>query len=277
VSGPLDPARWLTPDWPASAGVRAVCSTRLGPGVSLPPYDRFNLGSAAGDAPEAVAANRAALRDALGLPAEPRWLSQVHGARVVELDGEAEGGGTPPEADAAIARAPGVVLAILSADCLPVLLAADDGSEIAAIHAGWRGLAAGVIESAIERLRTPRDRLRAWLGPAIGPGAYEVGDDVRDAMLRWRSTAAAAFRRNGSKWHCDLEALARMRLSALGVSRVSGGTRCTYSEPGTFYSFRREGRTGRMASVLWRSGEPQGDLVRHAKMTVAPTGRPPGS
>jgi len=249
----LDPDAWVVPRWPASAVVRAATSTRRGPGVSREPYDRFNLGAGSGDEPDAVAKNRAALATALALPSAPRWLRQVHGAAVVEF-GAGDEAGSPPEADAAITREPGVVLAILSADCLPVLLAAEDGTEIAAIHAGWRGIASGVIEAALGAMRTEPARLVAWLGPAIGPDAYEVGADVRDAMLQQDPSAADAFRARGAQhWLCDLYALARARLAARGVRRPYGGTHCTLGDQARFYSYRRDGRTGRMATLIWRT------------------------
>jgi YfiH family protein len=217
--------------------------------VSAPPWDRFNLGGACGDDPAAVAANRTALARALGLPSEPCWLRQVHGNRVALFDAPAA---APVEADAAITRTPGVVLAILSADCLPILVAAEDGGELAAIHAGWRGIASGVIEAALGAMRTPPSRLLAWLGPGIGPDAYEVGDDVREAMLRADPAAADAFRAHGAgHWLCDLYALARMRLAACGVAHAAGGTHCTASDAARFYSSRRDGRTGRMATLIW--------------------------
>ena len=248
----LDPDAWIVPQWPAPAVVRAMTSTRRGPGISREPYDRFNLGAGSGDEPDAVAKNRAALATALALPSTPRWLTQVHGAAVVEFG--ASDDRRSPEADAAITREPGVVLAILSADCLPVLIAAEDGSEIAAIHAGWRGIAAGVIEAALGAMRTEPSRLVAWLGPAIGPDAYEVGADMRDAMLQSDPSAADAFRARGARhWFCDLYALARARLAARGVPRSYGGTHCTLSEPARFYSYRRDGTTGRMATLIWRT------------------------
>jgi YfiH family protein len=232
--------------WPAPPGVRALTVTRRGPGFSAAPYDSLNVGAHVGDDPHAVARNRDALIAALALPSAPRWLRQVHGTAVAELELAGE-----PEADAAITREGGVVLAIQTADCLPLLVASADGAELAAIHAGWRGLAAGVIEATLERLRTPRARLQVWLGPAIGPARYEVGVEVRDAFPGAEEAFAAA--REGH-WLCDLYALARRRLERAGVGAVFGGDLCTASDPARFYSHRRDGaRTGRLASLIWRA------------------------
>jgi YfiH family protein len=234
----------------APRGVRGVATTRDGPGVSAPPFDAFNLGLRSGDDDAAVRANRAALAAALALPSSPRWLRQVHGSDVVRFD--ADGNDAEPTADAAVTSMPGVVLAILTADCLPVLLAARDGREIGAAHAGWRGLAGGVIEATVAAMRTPAADLVAWLGPAAGPDAYEVGDEVRDAFLAHDARAAPAFvATRPGHWRVDLYALARQRLAALGVTNVTGGDRCTISEPAHFYSYRRDGRTGRQATLAW--------------------------
>ena len=242
---------WLVADWSAPPTVRTVVTTRNGSGASDGCFASFNLGARCGDSAEAVAANRATLRKTLGLPAEPTWLQQVHGTRVIAADQHA--GAMEPEADAAIARTPGVVLAILSADCLPVLFASDDGAVIAAAHAGWRGLAGGVLEATVQRMAVEPARVIAWLGPAAGPRAYEVGDEVRAAFMASTSGAAAAFAATRpGHWVCDLYALARLRLSALGVHRMTGGHYCTISEPQRFFSHRRDGRSGRMASLIWR-------------------------
>lgn len=237
----------LLADWPAPPGVRAGTTLRGPAGVSLPPFDRFNLGARCGDDPEAVAENRRRLVRELGLPQPPRWLRQVHGVTVAVEPGEDE-----PEADAAVSRTPGAVLAILSADCLPVLLCADDGGEIAAAHAGWRGLAAGVLERTVAALHTPPGHLLAWLGPAAGPAAYEIGAEVRRAFVDRDPAAAGAFAPTRPEhWLCDLYALARRRLHRAGVERVFGGGVCTISEPERFFSHRRDGRCGRMASLMF--------------------------
>ncbi|GAA0713969.1 peptidoglycan editing factor PgeF [Dokdonella soli] len=223
-------------------------------GHSLPPFDACNLGSRCGDAPAAVAANRADLVQTLGLPASPRWLRQVHGTRVFDADARSADD-DEPAADAAVTRASGTVLAILTADCLPVLLCTDDGSAIAAAHAGWRGLAAGVIEATIARLGVPASRLLAWLGPAIGADSYEVGDEVRAAFVDRSAHAAAAFvPTRGGHWQCDLYALARLRLAAAGIARVHGGGFDTFTDT-RFYSYRRNRETGRFASLIWRARE----------------------
>jgi YfiH family protein len=242
----------LQPDWPAPAGVRAFTSLRRGlsVGVSRPPFDDFNLGAHCGDVSEAVETNRAALGWVGDLPSAPCWLRQVHGTRVWRFDAPAK---SEIEADAAVTSATGVVLAVLTADCLPVLFCARDGSEVAAAHAGWRGLCAGVLENTVAALRSAPEALLAWLGPAAGPAAYEVGEDVRQAFIERDPRAAAAFRpTRPGHWLCDLYALARQRLAAVGVQAVSGGDRCTLSEPAAFFSHRRDGRSGRMASLIWR-------------------------
>ncbi len=251
---------FLFAQWPVSSVVRAVATTRLAPGFSAPPYDRCNLGLRSGDARETVMANRQAVADALALPSAPVWLNQVHGTTAVSLSGAEAGlaGSDEPCADAATTRAAGVVLAVLSADCLPVLLAADDGSVVAAAHAGWRGLVAGVIESAVSAMAVAPARLCAWLGPAIGPDDFEVGDEVRAAFVETDPAAAEAFRpgRPGH-WYCDLYALARQRLQRLGIAHVAGGGLSTFSDSRRFHSYRRDGAaSGRQASLIWIQPEP---------------------
>lgn len=240
----------VAPDWPAPPRVRAFTTTRLLPGNSPPPYDAFNVGLRSGEDEASVRANRVLLERAFGLPSPPRWLHQVHGDRVLRLTSEMLDG--EPQADAAFTSIPGVVLAIQTADCLPILLCADDGAEVAAIHAGWRGLAAGVIETCVRRLATLPARLLAWLGPAIGPASYEVGDEVRAACTAQSASAAEAFApTRPGHWHCDLYALARQRLAALGVARIHGGGFDTFADS-RFYSYRRDGgRSGRLASLIW--------------------------
>ena len=240
----------LVPDWPAPVGVHAAVTTRLLPGASQVPFEGFNLGAHCGDDPAAVTANREALVWRLGLPSEPRWLRQVHGTEVASFDA-APLSEEPPDADAAFTRMPDVLLAVLTADCLPLLVCADDASEVAAIHAGWRGLAAGVIERCIERLRRRREKLLVWLGPAIGANSYEVGTEVREAFLAQSAKNAQAFApTRPGHWHCDLYALARHRLAALGVERVYGGGFDTFTDA-RFYSYRRAAHTGRFASLIW--------------------------
>jgi YfiH family protein len=239
----------LIPAWPAPPGVRAAFTLRGG-GVSAPPYDSLNLGTHVGDAPTAVAENRRRVRAALALPAEPSWLEQVHGTGVVELNATAHT--SAPAADGIIARAAGVVAVVQVADCLPVLFAARDGSVVAAAHAGWRGLAAGVLGATVARTGVPAAQLLAWLGPAIGAAHFEVGAEVRAAFLAHDARAAAAFAPNArGRWQCDLNLLARQRLEDAGVGAVFGGDWCTYADGERFFSYRRDGRCGRMAALIW--------------------------
>lgn len=238
--------QWITPDWPAPEGVRALTSLRGG-GVSRKGYAGLNLAHHVGDDPAAVRENRDRLMRAAGVPVEPCWLEQVHGTHAIDADDWQPG----VEADAAFARYPDVVCAVLSADCLPVLLCARDGSAVAAIHAGWRGLAAGVIEAAANELG--EGGFIAWLGPAIGPQAFEVGAEVRDAFIATDAGAAAAFRPSpAGRWLADIYLLARRRLQIVGITEVYGGGECTYTDAARFYSYRRDGQTGRMASLIWR-------------------------
>ncbi len=240
-------ASWLVPDWPASANVRAVVTTREDPEGQPESIRGFNVGTRCGDDPAAVARHRACLIETLCLPGQPRWLRQVHGTNVAIDPAHQE-----PEADAAITRTPGVVLAIQTADCLPVLFAADDGTEIAAAHAGWRGLAAGVLEHTLDAIQASRIGTMAWLGPAIAGPSYEVGDEVREAFLAHDPEAVAAFSATRpGHWTCDLYALARQRLRAAGITRIFGGGMDTFTDP-RLHSHRRDGaRSGRMASVIW--------------------------
>lgn len=245
------PSFWtLAADWAAPAGVRALVTTRLGPGVSTGPFASFNLGDACGDEPAAVASNRERLTQSLRLPSDPCWLRQVHGVSVARFPQPI--GTETAAADAAISNQAGTVLAVLSADCLPVLLCAVEGNEIAIAHAGWRGLSAGVLEATLAAMRTPSDQVLAWFGPAIGAQRYEVGEEVRQAFVDRDADAASDFRATRPHhWQCDLYALARRRLAACGVVRVHGGGLCTFSDATRFYSYRRDGVTGRMASLIW--------------------------
>ena len=242
---------WILPEWPAPRGVHAAVTTRDGPGVSSGPYARFNLGLRSGDSAEAVASNRDALRHALDLPAAPRWLRQVHGTTVAELGPLP--GADEPQADAAVTHLPGAVLAILTADCLPVLFCSEDGARVGAAHAGWRGLAAGVLEATLDALAVPPARVLAWLGPCIGAASYEVGEEVRAAFVDRESAAAACFEATRpGHWQCDLAGLARRRLSAAGLTRIHGGGFDTRTDA-RFYSYRRDGaQSGRFASLIWR-------------------------
>jgi YfiH family protein len=244
----------LRPDWPVPAPVRSAFTLRAG-GVSAGQFASLNLGAHVGDEPTAVAENRRRVAAELRLPAEPLWLSQAHGTAVVAADdvmAATDERDAAPQGDAAVTRRAGRVLAVLVADCLPVLLARRDGGAVAVAHAGWRGLAAGVIESTIEALGAAGEELLAWLGPAIGPAHFEVGEEVREAFCRQQLQAEAAFVRNArGRWQCDLPQLARQRLTALGVRGVHGAACCTYRDPGSFYSYRRDGVTGRMAALIW--------------------------
>ena len=239
----------LYPEWPAPPAVRAAITTRPG-GMSPPPWDSLNLAAHVGDDPGRVADNRLLLRAHLGLPAEPFWLQQVHGCDVADAGGA--GAGAPCAADAAAASRPGAVCAVLTADCLPVLFCSRQGDWVAAAHAGWRGLAAGVLEQAVARAPVPAADVLAWLGPAIGSAAFEVGHEVRDAFLADDAGAAGCFApsRTG-RWLADLYGLARRRLERCGVGWMGGGGLCTFTDVRRFYSFRRDGTTGRMASLIW--------------------------
>jgi YfiH family protein len=249
----------LIPDWPAVPGIRATVTTRHLAGRSQAPFDACNLGNRCGDEAFAVEANRASLKQRLDLPEQPYWLRQVHGTSVANGDDFAMSGddrvafaSDEPEADAAVARSPGVVLAVLTADCLPVFFCAADGTEVAIAHAGWRGLAAGVIEATLDRMSTPSADVLAWLGPAIGAVSYEIGEEVRAAFVDRDAADASAFTpTRPGHWRCDLYALARRRLETAGVRRIYGGGFDTFTDP-RFYSYRRAARTGRFASLIWR-------------------------
>ncbi len=235
----------LIPDWPAPANVQALQTTRNG-GYSVAPYASLNLGSHVGDAPLTVARNRMLFSSLV--PSEPVWLNQVHGLKVADA-GHA---GCLPEADASISTHPGAVCVVMTADCLPVLLCDDKGTVVGTAHAGWRGLCDGVIEATVSAMQVSASTLMAWLGPAIGPAAFEVGDEVRAAFVAQQPHAAAAFvASNQGKWLANIYLLARLRLQALGVTRIYGGDLCTFSDPQRFYSYRRDGVTGRMGTFIW--------------------------
>lgn len=243
---------WIPADWPAPNGVIAGTTTRVG-GISSGIYASLNLGAHVGDDPAAVAENRARFVAMCGLPREPDWLNQVHGTAVRIAAGTDGVAADTAEADAAIARDPSTVVAVLTADCLPILLCAGSGAEIAAIHAGWRGLAAGVIAVTVSRMATAPGELLAWLGPAISQAAFEVGDEVRQAFVGREAATATCFEPNeNGRWQADLYALARLQLHRAGVGAVYGGDLCTYGDPDRFFSYRRDGRCGRMASFIGR-------------------------
>lgn len=238
----------IRPDWAVSPRVKAAVTTRSG-GISSGPFASFNLALHVTDDASAVMQNRARLRSALHLPQEPGWLQQVHGTRVVELPA-AE---SVPEADASVSRVTGLACVILTADCLPVLLCDEVGTVVAAAHAGWRGLLNGVLENTVAAMACSPTQICAWLGPAIGPDAFEVGAEVRNAFVQQDVRAAAAFRTGqaSGKFIADLYALARLRLNGAGVSQVQGGGECTYTAADRYYSYRRESPCGRMASLIW--------------------------
>jgi len=243
---------FIRPDWPATMGVRVITTTRTG-GGSAGDYGGFNLAAHVGDDPARVAGNRRELGRVLALPAQPAWLEQVHGDRIVSLEA-----GYPGEpADGSLTRRPGRVCAVLTADCLPVVLAARDGSAVAVLHAGWRGLVAGILEAGVRQLAGAGELL-GWLGPAIGPERFEVGGEVVEQLARatpgpsrWRWPGARP-----GKWQVDLYAVARQRLLAAGVSIVSGGDWCTFSDSRRFFSYRRQGQCGRMATLAWLDPSP---------------------
>ena len=257
-------ADFLFPDWDRPVAVRAAVSLRTG-GVSSAPFASFNLGDHVGDNPERVARNRAQLQDCLALPGAPRWLHQVHGAHIVDASVAPAREWSPPEADGAVCTGPGIVLAILSADCLPVLACSRDGRRIGAFHAGWRGLLAGVLERGIAAMGVAAREILVYLGPAIGPQRYVVGAEVRAAFLAQDPGAGAFFRAvedmpaadahavpDKGRFLADLPGLARHRLRALGVTSVTPSGLCTATDAARFFSHRRDGQTGRMASLIWR-------------------------
>ncbi len=235
----------IFPDWPAPPNVKSLQTTRLG-GFSAAPYGSLNLGSHVGDAPLVVARNRMTLNSLM--PSEPVWLNQVHGVAVADV----AHAGCLPQADACIAHQPGGVCVVMTADCLPVLLCDAAGTVVGAAHAGWRGLCDGVIERTVEAMGVVPESLMAWLGPAIGPTAFEVGEEVRAAFIAHQPEAVTAFVEGGpGKWLADIFQLARLRLAALGISHIYGGSICTYSDTERFYSYRRDGVTGRMGTFIW--------------------------
>jgi len=238
-------------EWELPPGVRAACTTRLG-GVSKDSWGSFNLATHVGDDLVHVAANRTRLCELLGLSAEPTWLNQVHGTAVKNLDG-APFSPIPFTADAAVASRAGTACVVMVADCLPVLFCSRDGRHIGAAHAGWRGLAAGVLEQTVSAMNVPGSELRAWLGPAISQNHFEVGEEVREVFVKADRAASSRFRMNArGRLQADLAGLARLRLASLGLTDVSGGTWCTYADRERFYSHRRDGKGGRLAALIWK-------------------------
>ena len=238
------PQDWIVPDWPVPPTVRALCTTRSG-GYSGGPWSSMNLGAHCGDDPVSVQQNRELL--AALLPADPLWLRQVHGATAVQHESSVA---EEPEADGVVAFGVNQVCAVLTADCLPVLFSNRNGTKVAAAHAGWRGLARGILEATLNAMGEPPDRVIAWLGPAIGPDHYEVGQDVFDAFP---VHASGCFRQQGDRWLMNLPELAREQLAAAGLQSIHGGGYCTFSEHERFFSYRRDGATGRMACMVWRT------------------------
>lgn len=244
-----DPHGWIAPNWPAPPGVHAVTTTRLG-GESRPPYASLNLGTGTGDVPLIVARNRARIRASLGLEHEPCWLDQVHGTVVVRAalyDGA-------PRGDASVGEADSPPCAVLTADCLPVVICDTAGTRVGIAHAGWRGLARGVIASCVDAMDRPGRELQAWLGPAIGPDSYEVGSEVRDTCLAAVPAARPAFvpsPMRPNRWLANLYAIARCQLESLGIRRIYGGGFCTFGDRQRFFSHRRDGVTGRFATLAW--------------------------
>lgn len=245
--------RFIRADWSVPADVFAATTTRLGPGASLPPFDAFNLGDHVGDDPVAVAAHRTGLRDVFDLPGEPFWLRQVHGVAVADADATQRA--VAPEADAAVTRRAGTVLAVLTADCVPVVLSSDDGAVLGVAHAGWRGLASGVLERTVSAMAVEPARLSVWIGPCIRQPAFEVGPEVRAAFCDGDPAAETAFVRSDrpGHFHADLAALVRRRLGAVGVRQIADCGLCTYADARRFYSHRRDARTGRLATLVWRT------------------------
>lgn len=249
---------WLVPDWPAPANIHAATTLRTG-GVSQDTYFSLNPATHVSDDNGRVRQNRQIIREMLDLPAEPVWLDQIHSNRAVKAVKTA----SLQQADASYTNESGVVCAVMTADCLPLLVCSADGAQVAAIHAGWRGLLAGVISNTVEAMQIPPNSLHCkrgfsgdllvWLGPAIGPDRFEVGTEVRDAFLEKSAEFNNAFKeQNKDKWLADIYQLARVELAAIGIAKVYGGTHCTFTEIERFYSYRRDTQTGRMASLIWR-------------------------
>ncbi len=238
----------IQPNWSAPPTVRASCTTRLG-GVSAPPFGTLNLALHVGDDPALVAQNRKILREQMALPAEPCWINQTHGTQTVTLEQDIS-----RDADAAVTRVAGTIAVVMIADCLPILLCNRAGNEVGAVHAGWRGLQAGIVESALAKMDSPNQQLMAWIGPGISQACFEVGDDVRSAFLDSTPHAQAFFSANRrGHWLCDLAGLAEQVLRAQGVGDVCRDAHCSYHDAERFYSYRRVATTGRMAALIWIS------------------------
>lgn len=240
---------FIKPYWPAPPTIKAYTTTRVG-GASLAPFASFNLANHVGDDPQRIAQNRILLNEMLQLPTEPVWLNQVHGTTVIQADTAS----TLLTADASYTHEPNIICAVLTADCLPILICDRNATTVAAIHAGWRGLAAGVIEHTIATLDIKQNELTAWLGPAIGPQVYEVGEEVRQQFIDYHPAAEIAFQPNANeRWLANIYLLAKQRLTQCGIMAIYGGDYCTYTNETLFFSYRRDGQTGRMASLIWRA------------------------
>ena len=238
----------IQPNWNSPPGVHACCTTRRG-GVSAAPFDSLNLALHVGDDPVRVAQNRKLLRQQLNLPAEPCWINQTHGTHTVTL-----GQDVTRDADAAVTRVAGTIAVVMTADCLPILLCNRDGSEVGAVHAGWRGLQAGIIQSALATMKSPSQQLMAWIGPGISQACFEVGDEVRTAFVDSMQDAQACFSAHGEgHWWGDLAGLAERILKTQGVGEVYRDSHCSYRDIDRFYSYRRVATTGRMAALIWIS------------------------
>ncbi len=245
------PPEWLIPNWDAPQNIKAVMTTRQG-GVSLMPFDSMNLGDHVNDDPKRVAKNRTSLKKRLNLPNDPFWLTQVHGVKIANADKQST---DTVEADASVAHKVGSVCAVMTADCLPVLFCNRQGTVVAAAHAGWRGLHAGILEQTVKSMNCLSSDVIAWLGVAISAQHFEVGAEVREAFISVQNEAIDAFIPSAKKgkWLADIYYLARLRLQAIGVTKITGGESCTYSHEKLFYSYRRKAKTGRMASLIWRT------------------------
>ena len=239
----------LRPDWPIANKVQGFSSHRNG-GISVAPYTSLNLGTHVNDLAPVVLTNRDRLAEYLDLPAQPCWLQQVHGNHVLKVS--ANGCVDTPEADAAYTSAENVVLAIMTADCLPLLLASADGLEIAAVHCGWRSIADNIIARTLQEFSVPPNEIHAWLGPAIGPNAFEVWEDVRTAMLTLNADLDIAFKPKHGKYFADIYKIASKELNSHGVNSIFGGGECTFTQSDNYFSYRRDGTTGRMATLIWR-------------------------
>lgn len=244
------PSEWLLPNWDAPQNIKAIMTTRQG-GFSQYPFDSMNLGDHVADNPNVVKQNRMHLKEVLNLPTDPLWLTQVHGVTVANADDKHI---TTIAADASVAHKKGSVCAVMTADCLPVLFCNQQGTSIAAAHAGWRGLHAGILEQTVKSLNCPASEVIAWFGAAISAQYFEVGAEVREAFISAQSEASHCFvpSINTDKWLADIYYLARLRLQAIGVTQITGGEACTYHDKERFYSYRREAKTGRMVSLIWR-------------------------